>query len=781
MTRFEKMEGYPDEIQGRFNSFITTQFDDSLSVEMQIRSLIKWISSSRDLINNMVDYINLFIEMFDERLQQEIVGRLNDWLEDGTLAQIINNDVFDMKADKTFVDSEIERLDQLINSEIERLDQFVDSELERLDQQFNTFKTISNEKFISPFIDIKFVEKKQEEINDHERFKRAIDMVKHGGTVLITENITIDNMLIPYDNVVIKLVKGNLCLEGLTFSGNNSGIIGEGGHVKGKLKVAKLSQNAEQGTNVLTFENHSFEVGDNLYSSYGLHTGVTNEQKPVPITEIMGNSVLTESPTKGLLPKGAMIGTYSWARLLKSSGENNFFINFNIDYARGYAIEAVNGSVRIEEIRMNNNGLDLTRIADNVKAKFKRCYFGTIFDPAKQAISLTNNADLTIQECVFNRDNSDVEIYVFEYSERIKLKIKDSIFIATKTNTHPAPYNKNSFAVINMRGSNNTHFEKIEFIGCKFVDYAQGVITEPIGATVSMNVDSIYIENCDYIKTQIGTLLLTSVKNYTIKNCYFDSENELPEQTTLIQNNKESEIKITDTVFKNLYQTVTLNYGVLTRCVFEHVNLVNIRKNIKGYDNTFINSPVRAYPNWEATSHLSLYGTKIGSDEPRLTGNADTFHTIFNIIQKRPVHFELLNGSLKAVAYKTDSNVKYFVQLESWDGTISGLKGDDWMVPNHSTFTQYNQFDGNKKYRTVTKSVASVTSGTHESGSTSILLSGTWNFATGDYVNILLDNNDVHTTKITNVSGNTITIANAIPSNTSDGARVCAFSLNSVS
>ena len=98
MTRFEKMEGYPDEIRGRFNSFITTQFDDSLSVEMQIRSLIKWINSSRDLVNDMVDYINLFIERFDDRLQEEIVGHLNEWLDDGTLAQIINNDVFDMKS-----------------------------------------------------------------------------------------------------------------------------------------------------------------------------------------------------------------------------------------------------------------------------------------------------------------------------------------------------------------------------------------------------------------------------------------------------------------------------------------------------------------------------------------------------------------------------------------------------------------------------------------------------------------------------------------------------------
>ena len=103
---------YPPEVRGRFNSFITTQFDDSLSVEMQIRSLIKWINSSRDLINDIVDYINLFIEMFDERLQEEIVFHLNEWLTDGTLAQIINNDVFDMKSQIIVSKTEPENIGQ---------------------------------------------------------------------------------------------------------------------------------------------------------------------------------------------------------------------------------------------------------------------------------------------------------------------------------------------------------------------------------------------------------------------------------------------------------------------------------------------------------------------------------------------------------------------------------------------------------------------------------------------------------------------------------------------
>ncbi len=107
MTRFEKLEGYPAEIKGRFNSFLTTQFDDSLSVEMQMRSLIKWITTTRDLVNDFVDYLNLFIEQYDERLQEQIVDTLNEWLEDGTLADVINQEVFDMKVDRSEFEEKI--------------------------------------------------------------------------------------------------------------------------------------------------------------------------------------------------------------------------------------------------------------------------------------------------------------------------------------------------------------------------------------------------------------------------------------------------------------------------------------------------------------------------------------------------------------------------------------------------------------------------------------------------------------------------------------------------
>ena len=101
--KFEKfgLEDYPPEIRGRFNSFITTQFDDSLSVEMQIRSIIKWAINNFDetvnqtnhfieFINDLVEYMNNFIDTFDTKFQEEILNNLQEWYNDGTLGTLIN-------------------------------------------------------------------------------------------------------------------------------------------------------------------------------------------------------------------------------------------------------------------------------------------------------------------------------------------------------------------------------------------------------------------------------------------------------------------------------------------------------------------------------------------------------------------------------------------------------------------------------------------------------------------------------------------------------------------
>lgn len=93
MKQFSKIEGYPPELVGRLNSFIVTEFDDSMTVEMQLRVLIKWILKNIDLTNEMVDYLNKFIEDFDENLHQTVFDILEQWRIDGVLINDIINTI----------------------------------------------------------------------------------------------------------------------------------------------------------------------------------------------------------------------------------------------------------------------------------------------------------------------------------------------------------------------------------------------------------------------------------------------------------------------------------------------------------------------------------------------------------------------------------------------------------------------------------------------------------------------------------------------------------------
>ena len=108
----EKVQSYPPELVGRFNSFIVTAFDDSMTVEMQIRTLIKWIKENIDVTTNALDnmeafkqdsmafqnhvkdtlvtLINQFTDAFDDNLEVELIEVLKQWNEDGYLQSLIN-------------------------------------------------------------------------------------------------------------------------------------------------------------------------------------------------------------------------------------------------------------------------------------------------------------------------------------------------------------------------------------------------------------------------------------------------------------------------------------------------------------------------------------------------------------------------------------------------------------------------------------------------------------------------------------------------------------------
>lgn len=77
---------YSEELRGRFNSFITTEFDDSLTVEMQMRSVIKWVKQNINSVQDMVDFINAFNKWLSTcGYEQHIVNVMNEWLNNGKL------------------------------------------------------------------------------------------------------------------------------------------------------------------------------------------------------------------------------------------------------------------------------------------------------------------------------------------------------------------------------------------------------------------------------------------------------------------------------------------------------------------------------------------------------------------------------------------------------------------------------------------------------------------------------------------------------------------------
>lgn len=95
---FNKRAYYPNELKARFNSLVVTAFDDSMTVEMQMRVMKKIIEENAVLFDELINYFNDLVDdfnalqkwFFDTALPQILVDILLDWLENGMLADIIN-------------------------------------------------------------------------------------------------------------------------------------------------------------------------------------------------------------------------------------------------------------------------------------------------------------------------------------------------------------------------------------------------------------------------------------------------------------------------------------------------------------------------------------------------------------------------------------------------------------------------------------------------------------------------------------------------------------------
>lgn len=118
-----------------------------------LESLIDWVNQvdeMTDNVNKWNDYLNKFVEQFDKKLNQEVAKELVEWLNDGTLADIISDDVLDMKVDRTEFDTlsdsivtsltELETtLSQQITEKSTELTNKVNNKMETVDNTLTTF------------------------------------------------------------------------------------------------------------------------------------------------------------------------------------------------------------------------------------------------------------------------------------------------------------------------------------------------------------------------------------------------------------------------------------------------------------------------------------------------------------------------------------------------------------------------------------------------------------------------------------------------------------------
>lgn len=110
--------------------------DEYVTLNRNMRALEKELRASwkgykehtektyEDFRDEILTIVNQWIATIEPTIQDEVVKSLNQWLDDGTLADIINNDVFDMKANQSDLDDTNAQLAQIENKSVVSITDF---------------------------------------------------------------------------------------------------------------------------------------------------------------------------------------------------------------------------------------------------------------------------------------------------------------------------------------------------------------------------------------------------------------------------------------------------------------------------------------------------------------------------------------------------------------------------------------------------------------------------------------------------------------------------------
>lgn len=123
----------PSVMQGE--RYLPSAFDDSLSYLEKLNKVIKYLHEYSDLTTDMLERWNEVIEwVTEDGLEEAVSYQLNQWLDDGTLRDVIEDEVFGDFKDQ--LDKMAEKLDDLkekIEDEVEDLIEYLENMNQPLD------------------------------------------------------------------------------------------------------------------------------------------------------------------------------------------------------------------------------------------------------------------------------------------------------------------------------------------------------------------------------------------------------------------------------------------------------------------------------------------------------------------------------------------------------------------------------------------------------------------------------------------------------------------------
>lgn len=88
-------------INANHDRFSSLNYDTSMTLQQKMNSMVEWFKVVLKEFNDVIKYLDDFKENFDENLYTTVLDILNKWLEDGVMAEIVN-EVFKVLKGKPF-------------------------------------------------------------------------------------------------------------------------------------------------------------------------------------------------------------------------------------------------------------------------------------------------------------------------------------------------------------------------------------------------------------------------------------------------------------------------------------------------------------------------------------------------------------------------------------------------------------------------------------------------------------------------------------------------------